>query len=232
MKLLAFVLTVVAGALLLIEQSQATPEKRSWHREKLLGANEKEFYYLRTERDNPGSYYEYTDRFKICRAPRENPAVVEEILIREVHYIDTSALGHWVAEEKNHRDFDLTSYLLENHVVMPLPTLRPPSLDIDTAGVFLHDANVRALVLSRNEFLSQMPEIAEQERLSATTGMQRVTEVEVVDIQSWSTPACYYCTVYSEMITSADRWYESLLIIPAARVKAAAEIIGRARGPH
>jgi hypothetical protein len=232
MRRIELVIAAVFGILLPAAQSHATPETQSWHRERLLGANEKEFFFLKIERDNPGSYYEYTDRVKICRAPHANPAAVEEVLIREIRYVDSSATGRWIGKELSHKSFDLTSFLLENHIQMAFQAFGRPTLVVDSAGVFVQEGTFRAQVLSRSEFLSQMPEIAHQERFGAKTDLQRTTAVEVVELRNRDMPELYYYTVYSEIISGGDCWFEDLLVIPAEKVKTATEIVGRARSPR
>lgn len=229
MKREGLVIAFVCSTFFLNAQSLATPEAQVWHREKLLGANDSEFFYLRTERDNPGSHHEFTERIKICRKPKNKPEGMKEEVIRETRYVDTSASGGvWIAKGKSHQTFDLSSYLLENHVVMALPALGYPSLVIDTGGVFFQDGTVRERVLSTSEYLSQIPELAYHLHAGASFGAQRVTGVEVVELQNWSMPDYYYFTVMSVN----DGWYEDLLVISAERVKKAVEAVRRARNPR
>jgi len=90
-------------ALILLSLStvaQATPGKTAWTQVIFIGANETHYCTYLIVRDQPGSYYTYTDRVYLCRYDLKDNVLVDQQLVRETVYRDTTTNGDWRKQDK------------------------------------------------------------------------------------------------------------------------------------
>lgn len=203
-----------------------TPSRFTWHREQLIGENADFYFCSVIEHANPGSHYEYIERLSVLKARKSDLQTVEEILVREVHYRDTSAFaqGRWIGVEAIHKPFDLAAYLTDNKVFMAFSRGSGTSLVIDSAGVFLQNQGARARVLSRQELLAQIPELGNNPLV--------LEEVSVADTPGAITPDLSYYIVQSNHAGYEEDWREDLLVIASNRIKATADEIRQIISPR
>lgn len=136
----------------------ASPDKYTWRQQTLIGANETHFFYYETIRNNPGSYYEYSDEISLCRKRRADYVVDETIVLRKIRYMADSWTLVWsIATEDSTLSFDLAKYLQKNHVCPAIHGMRGNLPYFDAEGIYVMEDSNRVTIVSMISISSQAP---------------------------------------------------------------------------
>jgi hypothetical protein len=135
----AIVNSVIATILFLSTSAPGTPGKATWTRVIFLGANETHYCTEFIEREQPGSYYDYTDRTYLCKYALKDNALVEKHLLRVTVYRDTTTFGNWRHRDTLRTPLNVEKYLVENDIpyVFPSDQLEDCKLILNWRGLFL-----------------------------------------------------------------------------------------------
>ena len=137
--------------------AQATPGKATWTRVIFVGANATHYCTYLIVRDQPGSYYEYTDRVYLCQYALKDNGLVDKQLVRETVYRDTTTNGDWRKQDKLPDPVNAERYLIENkmYFLFPSDDLDDYKPSINWRGIFLTKDRKARLLLS-GESITQM----------------------------------------------------------------------------
>ena len=131
-RLLACVLCVSA---LLATDVLATPTAHTQVRAIPLGVNDSSYFYVLSERRNPGSYYDYSESLVLVRRDISHGRLEERIKLRETVFSQresqSGAEGEWKREERPTSGLDLGKYLAQNGVQMVFPTKSPKEWKVE-----------------------------------------------------------------------------------------------------
>jgi hypothetical protein len=109
------------GALLVTTVTHATPSAAIWQRESLIGSNDKYFYTFLLERNNPATYFEYTETFSLAQYEIASRKLVNTTVIRKTRHVDEQADGNWVKTEQQTKAFDLNQFLTKANLNYAFP---------------------------------------------------------------------------------------------------------------
>ena len=66
--------------------SFSTPEKASWISIDFIGANDNYYYYYLNEREYPGIYDSYIDKYSIIKCSINTDSIIEKIILRKTEF--------------------------------------------------------------------------------------------------------------------------------------------------
>ena len=136
----------------------ATPDASTWKRELLIGANDTHFYSYVIERENPSSYFEYTETLLLAKYAITTGQLAEKITIRKTLHLDKEGNNNWTTEEQLTTPFDLNHFLTENHVSYAFPNnIGDAQIVVKTEGFFLQDEKSQVVLLPKSKVVPQAP---------------------------------------------------------------------------
>lgn len=129
--------------------SQATPAKAIWKREIFISYNNTHYYSYLIERNQPGSYYHYTDSGFLCKYLIKNGETEKKILLRRIYHADTTAEGTWMHYEEVKEPLNIEKYLIKNKVFYAFPSDMSDGykIIINKNGMFLEQNKKKALLM-------------------------------------------------------------------------------------
>jgi len=153
-----FRLVTLIGTLLFITTVYATPSAATWQRESLIGCNEKYFYTFIMERNNPASYYEYTEIFSLAQYEIANSQLVNKTVIRKTRHADKQADGHWVKEEQQTNAFDLNQFLSKDNLVYIFPAdMSETQWLVEADGIYLQGDKGKVILVPKSDLATKVP---------------------------------------------------------------------------
>ena len=153
-----FRLVTLISALLFITITHATPSATTWQRESLIGCNEKYFYTFILERNNPASYFEYTETFSLAQYEIASRKLVNKTVIRKTRHIDKQADGHWVKEEQQTNVFDLNQFLSKDNLVYIFPAdMSETQWFVQADGIYLQGDKGRVILVPKSDLTTTVP---------------------------------------------------------------------------
>lgn len=153
-----FRLVTLMGTLIFITITHATPSAATWQRESLIGCNEKYFYTFILERNNPASYFEYTETFSLAQYEIAGGKLTNKTVIRKTRHVDKQADGHWVTEEQQTNAFDLNQFLSKDNLVYIFPAARSETQWLVQAeGIYLQGDKGKAILVPKSNLATTVP---------------------------------------------------------------------------
>lgn len=144
--------TTVLLSLVLIflaAQSWASPDKSQWRRMTLLGTNQQHYYAYVVERENPGSYYEYTVRSQIEKYHIKTNRLITATIIRETSYsLPDPEKPKWTQVDKTLPSVDLGAYLKQENIDASFPETwkRDMGIAYTKGGLYLQRGTKKVLL--------------------------------------------------------------------------------------
>jgi hypothetical protein len=152
-----FRLLLLMGALLVTTAIYATPSAVIWQRESLIGSNAKYFYTFILERNNPATYFEYTETFSLAQYEIANSKLVNTTVIRKTHYVDKQADGNWVKEEQLTNAFDLNQFLSKANLGYAFPAdISETQWLVQADGIYLQGDKGKAILVPKAELAAKV----------------------------------------------------------------------------
>lgn len=153
MKKICFFLNLLLLMLTIVATSKATPTKAIWKREIFIGYNNDSYFSYLIERNQPGSYYGFSDYVFLCKYTiKEEEVIVEKILIRKTVHSDTTCEGTWAHIEEIKEPPNVENYLIQNHLfwVFPSDYLDAYKLILHKDGLFVERNKKKELLMDSN----------------------------------------------------------------------------------
>ena len=152
-----FRLLLLMGALMITTIIYATPSAVIWQRESLIGSNTKHFYTLILEKNNPASYFEYTETFSLAQYEIASRKLVNTTVIRKTHYIDKQADGNWVKEEQLTSAFDLNQFLSKASIGYAFPAdISETQWLVQADGIYLQGDKGKAILVPKTDLTTKV----------------------------------------------------------------------------
>jgi len=145
---------LMALAVLLASNAQASPSRYSWRREILLGANEQEHFYLVESMTNPGTYYDSVESLSVYQRSNADAHWVQRTTLRVTLRTTDAKTGERKDTEAFVADLGLAQYLSEHDVRPAFFEALPESVAIDAGGMYYHRRGQKAYFMSAAELSS------------------------------------------------------------------------------
>lgn len=155
MKRIFYGFAVAALVAALIGQVQATPNQALWERMIFIGYGEDHYYFYRIRREQPGSYYEYTDYVWLCKRPFDRQKPEERLALREVRNFAPKAEPPWKQEDTLLDPPNPAEYLIEEKVRHAFPASefgRGFEALVTSEGLMLRSDSEAACLLPYKDF--------------------------------------------------------------------------------
>ena len=120
MRVAAFILALALYTL--APPLWASPDASRWQRMTLLGTNEAHYFAYVAERENPGSYYDYTTRVVIEKYhSKTNRRISRNIIQETAYHLADPESGNWTQQDKKQPPFDLSAYYMQQKIYALFP---------------------------------------------------------------------------------------------------------------
>ena len=121
-------------------QARATPDSSQWRRMTLLGVSDVHYFAYVVEKENPGSYYDYTVRVVIEKYHTKTNRQISRAVVRETAYhLPDPEKRTWTHQDKKHPPLELGAYFVrENiHALFPENWKRDMGVAYVQGGLYL-----------------------------------------------------------------------------------------------
>lgn len=142
---------VVLMALAAASSVQASPSPYVWRREILLGANEREHFYLVESMTNPGNAYVSTESLSVYQRSNADARWVQRTTLRATVRTTNDKTGERKDTEAFVADLGLAPYLSEHDVRPAFFEALPESVAIDAGGMYYHRRGQKGYFMSAAE---------------------------------------------------------------------------------
>ena len=129
----------------------ASPSPYGWRREILLGANEREHFYLVESVTNPGNAYVATESLSVYQRSNSDSRWAQRTTLRVTVRTTDAKTGERKDTEAFVADLGLAPFLSEHDVHPAFFEALPESVAIDAGGMYYHRRGHKAYIMNAAE---------------------------------------------------------------------------------